>query len=332
MRSVVIHNDVRPNEGIDWHYVNPIAYALASDLGCITPSVQSVQFYINGTYQGPYVLTEHISPDFFTARFGHTQFTVAEMKIDDKSTGAVEIGDKRLFKDLVNWARHSPAPMTLADADAKIDVRNFTNWIISIVYAGVTDPFQGVALIDNTDEDARWFWVNWDMDHAFSDRYGQVKSDWMIDSFEGRSGVLLSNEFRSIILRRLTSESTEYRQFFITSMTTALNHVLTPENAARHIEFYRQQAIDHRIEDLSKFDKIEEFTTRRPNAIREHLDKYFDAGKSYRLEIHNPNRIPLFIDGYPIDENYVGWYFCSTPARIELKDLSGKLCTIGLPE
>lgn len=321
IRSVVVHNDVRKNKDSNWHYVNPIAYELAREIGCITPSTQPVQFYLNSVYQGPYVLTEHISVDYLKAHFGHDNFTIAEMKIDVKSeSGPVEIGNRRLFEEFVNWSKSAPAPLQISDVAGRIDLANFTNWIISIVYAGVTDPFQGVALLDETDTNARWFWISWDMDHAFSDRYYQVDVPWKIDSFRGLAGVLVSKKLRSVILNRLRLESPEYRHYFVSRVTEVLNHILTPEKVAEKVAYYRQVAIDHGIVDSSYLDIIREFGEERPAVLRNQLNMYFEAGDSYRLSISNPMGVNINVDGYSIADDYIGWYFANTPARIEISD------------
>ncbi len=49
----------------------------------------------------------------------------------------------------------------------------------------VTDPYQAVMFRDRTQPDARWFWVNWDMDHSFMDFFRRDLDPWSQDSFSG---------------------------------------------------------------------------------------------------------------------------------------------------
>ncbi|MDH3378408.1 MAG: CotH kinase family protein [Gammaproteobacteria bacterium] len=327
IRSLVVHNDVRTKESdqmdVRWHFMNPLAYDLARQIDCITPSTQPIQFYLNGIYQGPYVLTEHISEHFLTAHFGHPNFVFVRMK-PNKQGGPfpVERGNPRLFDDLRHWTQNAPAPLTVDDVNRRVDLLNLTNWIISILYAGVTDPFQGAALLDELDPNARWFWVNWDMDHAFMDLYNQVPNPWEIDNFTGLSGVLQSKKPRSVIFERLRRESAEYRQFFLTRITEVLNHILTPEYVAQRIAYYESVALSYGVPDTKFLEAMRLFSSERPAALRRQMDKYFDAGNSYRLTVSSRSPIKFKIDGYDVDDKYVGWYFEDTEAQIEVEESS----------
>jgi len=327
IRSIVVHNDVRSKKNsAEWHFMNPLAYELAREIGCITPSTQPVQFYLNGVYQGPYVLTEHISAEYLKAHFGHVDFVFARMKANrPKGSPFVERGNRQLFDDFLNWAKTLPTPLKMSEVEEKIDLTNMTNWMISILYAGVTDPFQGAALLDETDPNARWFWINWDMDHAFRDRYDQVALPWEIDSFGGRAGVLKSKKPRSIIFDRLRRESPEYRIFFLIRITEVLNHILTPERVGQKVARYENTAISYGISDRTFLEVIKEYVKERPAALRRHLNTYFDAGNSYRLSISSRIPIDIRVDGYQVGDEYVGWYFADTPARIEIPELDRQL-------
>ena len=83
IHTIVIHNGLNQKkvdgQVTEWHYLNPIAYEVARRIGCIVPSTKPVEFYINGAYQGPYVLTEHITGDFLQAHFGHDDFVLCFM-------------------------------------------------------------------------------------------------------------------------------------------------------------------------------------------------------------------------------------------------------------
>ncbi len=330
IRSIVVHNDVRNKRSdkasAEWHFMNPLAYDLAREIGCITPSTQPVQFYLNGVYQGPYVLTEHISADYLKAHFGHDDFVFARMKRDRlKGSPLVERGNRQLFDDFQNWLNTMSAPLKMSEVEEKIDLINMTNWMISILYAGVTDPYQGAALLDETDPNARWFWVNWDMDHAFMDFYDQVALPWEIDNFNGRSGILKKKKPRAIIFDRLRRESPEYRIFFLTRITEVLNHILTPERVSQKIARYEDIASSYGISDRAFLEAIKEYVKERPAVLRRQQNTYFDAGDSYRLSIRSRTPIDIRVDGYEVGDEYVGWYFADTPARIEIPESDRQL-------
>ena len=77
LTRVIVHNDVRVDRlKREWHLVNPLAYDIAARLGGIVPRTRPVRFYLNGEFQGVYVITEQISPEFLEARFGHRDFAI----------------------------------------------------------------------------------------------------------------------------------------------------------------------------------------------------------------------------------------------------------------
>lgn len=325
IRSIVVHNDIRikrkgkANE--EWHFMNPLAYELAREIGCITPSTQPVQLYLNGVYQGLSVLTEHISGNYLKAHFGHDDFVFARTKVTrPKGTSLVETGNRQKFDDFRNWPKTAPEPLQMSEVEKRVDLRNMTNWMISILYAGVTDPFQGPVLLDEKDPNALWFWINWDMDHAFMDFYDQEDFPWDIDNFTGSSAVLNRNRTRSIIFDRLRRESPEYRVFFLKRFTEVLNHILTQAKVSEKVARYEDMAISYGISDRAFLEVIKDFVMERPAVLRRQLDKYFNAGDSYKLHISSPIPIDIKVDGHWVGDEFVGWYFTDTPARIVIPE------------
>jgi len=319
--SIIAHADVRnirANQSVTaWQFMNPIAYQLAETIGCIAPDTKPVTFYINGDYQGLYVMTERITDSFLRRRFGHDNFVLARMKWDrTRGSTGLQKGSPQLYEDYLSWPSTVPAPMTVSAVEKMIDLDSLTNWMISILYVGATDPFQGAVILDETDPSARWQYVNWDMDHAFMDLYDQVLLDWEIDNFAGVSAILKSQTTRAIVFNRLRQESAEYRIRFLSRMVEVLNHVLTIEKVGEIIERYEHIAEQHTIDDTSFFYKIAEFTKMRPVALREQLDQYFGAGTAYLLTIENRSPDRITVDGYEIGSEYSGWYFADTPVRI----------------
>ena len=154
----------------------------------------------------------------------------------------------------------------MSEVEELVDLKNLTNWIISILYTGVTDIFQGPALLHETNPNARWFWINWDMDQAFMDAHSQVAFAWEIDNFRGRKGLLIGQRPRTVIFDRLRRESPEYRIFFLTRITEVLNHILTPERVGQLVARYETTAISYGISDRNFLENIKEFVKKRPAA------------------------------------------------------------------
>jgi hypothetical protein len=59
LKRLVLHNDARPwlTQSFLFHFANPLGYDVARALGNITPATRPVRFYLNGHFDGVYVLT-----------------------------------------------------------------------------------------------------------------------------------------------------------------------------------------------------------------------------------------------------------------------------------
>jgi hypothetical protein len=283
--SLVIHNDRRTRHSddgaVDWHYTNPIAYEIAERIGCITVATQPASFYLNGVYQGPYVLKERITRDFLVARFGHDDFFLSDTKSDDDTSPLIQ-GSERELRELIEWPAQAPAPLSMAEVERKVDLASLTNWFISILYAGTTDPFQGAVARDRTDPDGRWFWINWDMDHSFMDLYSQVPNPWEVDNFTGVSAIVGNRRPRTLLFDRLRTESPEYRAYFLARLTEVLNHELTPEFMEALIQRYEATAAAFGIEDRAYLQTLRDYAAHRPAVLRAQMDRYFSSGPSYK--------------------------------------------------
>src|SRR5690606_6326342 len=143
VNSLVIHSSLVEKESHTFHYVNPVAYEIAARIGCIVPSWTPVQFYLNGDYQGPYVLTERINKDFFEARFGHNDFVIFDTRSSD-----LKRGSRKDIRELLSWSNADNVSASMKEMNEKVDLASLTNWYISIMYEGTTDAFQGYAVRD----------------------------------------------------------------------------------------------------------------------------------------------------------------------------------------
>ena len=309
IRSLVVHNDIRRHrrEGPDewWRFVNPLAYDVSRRVGCLTPETLTVRFYVNGEDLGPYVLTEHLSEDWIAARLGHRNFVLVDTKAD-QGPWEVKFGDPAIHDEFVTWATASE-PLTLEQAAERVDVENLSRWFLSVLYLGPTDDNQGLQVLDRSKPGGRWFWVNWDMDHSFVDRYHQAERPWEFDAFKSVLDGKLHN-LRADILERLLRDSPEFRDSFSRLMVDALNHLLTPEYVESRIGHYEEMAAAHGVEDLSYVAKEREFVKHRPEVLREQMRTYLGSGPSHRCTVTAGVGVALEIDGFPENTPYEGWY------------------------
>lgn len=315
LRDLVVHNDIRHDvHQRPWHFVNPLAYSISSRIGCLTPRTQPARFYLNGEFQGVYVLTERLGLDYLTSRFGHDDFHVARTRRDPHS-GWFEAGDPEAFAALNRWSRGGKG-LAMRRAATRIDLENLTNWFISVLFNATTDWPQGLLVKDQRDPEARWFWVNWDMDHSFMNaRTSGREPPWDEDLF---ARVLYrSDHLRSVLLTRLL-EGSQYRDFLVDRIVDVLNHELTPQFLADQLAHYRELAISHGIEQLEFLESIEQFFEHRPAVLRRQLNTHLGVGEGSAISVTSSDGSALRVDGYVTASGYDGWYFKGMNVRVRI--------------
>ena len=301
LRRVIAHNDVRHDRtGREWHFVNPLAYEIADRIGAIVTRTRPMRFFLNGELQGVYVLTEHIGPEFLEARFGHSEFGIE---------------DEGNPPRLLDWAR-ALQPMTAAAVSQEVDLDNLTRWALSILFCGTTDIWQGQLARNARDEQSRWFWINWDMDHSFMDLYQRAPNPWEVDTYRSLLGA--KPDPRSVILTRLFEEDPAYRQRFAGMLADLLNHRLMPAYLGSRLDHYRLTAAMYGLEDTAFLDIIEQFFEHRPAALRSLTQTYLKVGTPSAVTVQVPGGRLLAIDGYPVTGSYRGVYFPETPVTVEV--------------
>ena len=163
LKRLILHNDMRPWQSMDnrSHLINPLAYDIARAMSNITPETRPVRFYLNGTFQGVYVLTEHFDVrDFFEPHAGRRAY-MNDDQLD------------RLWSEVQNLT-----PLRMRTIAPLVDIDNLTRWFIAMVFCGTLDAYQGPGQFYQPERTpAPWFWVTWDMDHSF-----QLEA---LDSFAG---------------------------------------------------------------------------------------------------------------------------------------------------
>ncbi len=297
---LVVHNDLRQDGTKQWwHLVNPLAYEIARQFGSITPYTQPVRFFLNGQYQGVYVLSEHVRKGFLKTRYGHDDFLLRDRKI------------RRQLRRTVR----NISPLTMADVDKIFDLENLTRWFISIVFCATTDPFQALMFLDNTRSDARWFLVNWDMDHSFMDLYRQSREPWQHNTFRTTLG---QRPIESQIITRLLSEDPDFGRYLMRMFVDALNHKVTSSFLKARFDYYQRVAERYGVQQVDYLKNLEQFLKMRPDRVRTLLARYVKAGPSYLCQVEGPPGVVFSIDGYSEPAGFSGSYFSGMGITVEL--------------
>jgi len=279
VRRLVVHNDVRSDvHGRAWHFANPLAYDVARRLGALAPRTRPVRYFVNGEPRGVFVLTEYLDEAYLQSRFGHDRFFFLRTK-SDPGAGGRSPREEEEYDAFRSWARGvDPSLERVAE---RVDVENLTRWLLSILFCGTTDAYQGPLLLDRTLPAPKWFWVNWDMDHSFMSATGPgVTPPWEEDILgmvlEGPGG-----DPRAALLRRLLRFDDAYRACFLETYEEASSQLLTPEFIAGRLDYYRTVARELGLEETGFLEPMAEFLERRPAALRAEIARHLPVGPHF---------------------------------------------------
>ncbi len=300
LRHLVLHNDLFwDGQSMYWHFIDPLAYDIAHEIGCITVQTKPVRFFLDGEFQGVYVATEHISTAFFKSHFGHSDFNRSKRAYDE------------LYRQVT-----SQRPLTMANVSQVVDLENLTRWYLSVLFCATDDTYQGAQLRDETRAGSRWFWINWDMDHSFLDFDGRAPVPWEHDTFrlmmervaERRRG-RQDNEVRAYILTTLIAEDPDYREYFKKMFVEMMNYRITPAFLDERFNYYARIAHTYGVADTRYLQGLREFLTRRPAVLRRLAEEYLNTPPSVRVTLGGTGHVPLLVDGYAAPTDFSGFYF-----------------------
>lgn len=328
VRQIVLWND--------WPVSVPFNTALAFDVyrqvGCLTPELHPVLLFFNGKREGLYYMVQRPTRREWISHFGHTNFVLYTHKRTLDTEGQAR------YADLNTWARDTTSPMTLDDAECRVDVDYLTRWIFAMVFCGASDAYQGPGLIDKTEATPRWRWIVWDVDHSFARIYPRhalthiwEKDHWNLAWYRpnetGYDIFLQRWDIRGVIFTRLINESPEYRKKFMRLVTDLLNHRITPAFAKTSMTNFERLAETYEFDDKTFLDDYRRFIAFRPFQLRESLRKTLNLGPTFCCKVAVPSNVRLLVDGYPAPPHYQGWYF---PGQTITVDADGEKSQVWL--
>ncbi len=299
LKRLILHNDMRPWQSMDnrAHLINPLAYDIARAMGNITPETRPVRFYLNGTFQGVYVLTEHFDVrDFFEPHGGRRAY----------------MNDDQLDR---LWSRvQDVTPLTMRTIAPLVDIDNLTRWFIAMVFCGTLDAYQGPGQFYQPERTpAPWFWVTWDMDHSF-----QLEA---LDSFAGlleapgqRRG-RRANEPRPRILTTLLRDDPEYREYFKTVWVELMNFAVTRDFVRERFAYYAAQNLALGVPDSEYLPRVRQFLEHRPAIIRAHAAHWLGTEPMLRLQVWSGGR-SFTVDSHAVESGWEGYYFPGMSVRV----------------
>lgn len=260
--SLVLHGDARPDTGtLQYHYANPIAYAIARRVGLMTAATVPASLVINGGTPRPYVTSEHINPRLVAHRLGHDSITVYNLRDGtDKERLLTEGPIAELTK------RHGPSSTwTMEQIGAVVDLDNLASWFLSVMYCGTRDLAQGTLILDHTKAAGKWSWMAWDYDISFGRLDDPVKGrgeDSWLQWLDERS-LAPNADARGVLLHRLLTSSESFRHRFAERFVVVRDSLLTQDFLDRTLTEYERAAEEHGITDVRYQRKTRDFLMQR---------------------------------------------------------------------
>jgi len=140
IKRMVVHLDRPTNQP----FTTSMAFDIAKRVGCIAPMIKPVKLYLNGEYQGPYWISEHLSKKQWASHIGHENFSfyADSSRSDYKS--------RKNFYRLIKQVKRLKINPSLDEVSRFVNIDNLTRYIIAIIFCGDDDwVAQGVAVLDN---------------------------------------------------------------------------------------------------------------------------------------------------------------------------------------
>ena len=127
------------------------------------------------------------------------------------------------YRELSRWVDTTPAPLTMSAVGKRVDLDNMLRHMFTFVFCNTTDWAQGAAILE-TNTDARWFWLHWDLDHSFRLRRPSSSDRRGIELFITSHRPLELLDVRARIFNRLREEDPSFRTHYVTLVSELLNH------------------------------------------------------------------------------------------------------------
>jgi len=315
LRTIVLHTtDWPPGYPLN----NPLAYDIAREIGSIVPRTRLIEIYLNGDSLGMGIAIEHMSRKQWKQRWGHDEFHFHRFRSEIKWEDTV-MYHNRFWKPVTDHESFS-----MQRVASSINLDNFSRHIFSWVFCADEDYWQGVAVLDKKDADAKLFWINWDMDHSFYDnpavKNPQLKREnWQQPAFKM---VYMKHHIdgRTKLFTRLMNESDEYKIYFINLATELLNHTLTEDFLFSRVHYYKKLLEQYGEPHKEYIAILKRFMEKRPDFVRQDMKNLFNLEGPYRLIFRSSVKYSVFIDGYQESSNYHGKYFAGQTCSIRLPD------------
>ena len=317
------------------NFRNMLAMDLARRIGCLTPEYLPALIYLNGSkYGDSYVLIEHLNDKWLQSRYGHDHFVLL------RTTGHKEQRDKSPeYQKLLKWANDGAVRMTMQEVGKRVDIDNLCRWFMSQFYTAGYDMYQGPVILEKKNPDAKWFWINWDMDASFTNGVEPEKAHvWekennirnvMLnpprDRSDEKTARYQNEDPRAILFRRMHQDDPEFRTYFERLYMDVMNHKLTPQYLEAWFERQSRILLAIQPEERTYLEEsIRPFITHRAGYLRGLMQKYFGSEASFSCTLEGLENTRTIIDGFAHEGPYTGWYFKGSTITVAIPDTDAR--------
>ncbi len=297
----------------------PLAYDISRQIGAPAPETRLFEVYLNGKSEGMAFVTEHLSRRQFSQYMTGEKYIFRKYK-EHFDEASVKVFFNRVWRYVIKLTESS-----FPDLEKAVDIDSFSRHVFSWDFSGDEDYCQGVGVLDTGNPAAKFYWINWDMDHSFYDRKG--KQDGFERANWKQNGIKLiykvENHYcdRTLIFSRWMERVPRYKKYVIDLYTEILNHRLTDAFLTARLNFYSAK--------LSSFGDYEDyvamlqdFMENRSDFIRADMAEKFNLSGPYTLTVKGDTDIDLTVDGYAYKDSYIGKYYGGQRVKIQLNENS----------
>jgi len=297
-----------------------------------------VAAYINGKYWGLYNVREKKCKHYYERNHGVNSDSLDILIGENFHT---QNGTDKAYREMAYFIQTADLtdPENYAKAESLIDMSNFIDYQIAELFSGNTDwPINNTRFWRHQDN-GKWRWLLFDMDHGFRKRkvkldgirYGMGENLHHSESYADRMMDVTA------LLRNLIKNET-FRNRFVNRFADLLNTNFKTENTLalleemkkpyeievpKHIE--RWKPLTKRHVDLKNMERwesgivdLQEFLTQRPDSMYKFINDYFTLGGTKEIIINvEPNGGKVQINSItPNSYPFTGKYFMNMPLQI----------------
>lgn len=290
--------------------VSQMIMGLNTDLDWM--AAQPAIFYLNGEYKGIMNIRERGNEDnVWTHYDGLEDITLLE-------NGTLKEGDYQEFLDFEEF--YSQPGHTLEEFEERMDVEEFTNWMITNIYQSNTDfPGNNNVMWKPMTEDGRWRFIIKDVDRSFGIWNHSADEEYLNWVTRNPSnigdGETSNSEYHTRLFRNLL-EIPEYRDLFIDRFTVYMGDFLNSGYISGLIDWFVEQmepewdsfsALYNKQSSSSwknEVSNMKSWTTKRTASMYDQIQEFFKLGSQVTVTVNNnvttPSYYKVKINGVPL--------------------------------